>query len=310
MGDKLSRLGRSYIIVYFQPKGGSIMPENPFEVKLFTMITHIGDYLSETQILKNATEHGMYHLLCIYFFQTGHIPDDLETLKTIVKFPRGCKDSSLMNVQSLFKLVGSHQITRQRAKALANIEKRRKAGRLSGIKRNTCSTHVQPTIIPIYHNTNIPNKTPISPLDKTRQVAPSSLLDVLPENFCSDEIKKAIEEFTQHRKEIKKPITNLSLRKIINKYKNKPPQEFIDAINYSIEKGWQGVFDPPPEYSNGKFDRQKALQAASERFISKVDIIQHQNREVEKKFVEKMEDAELSRFLEIAKNNQPRRITK
>src|SRR5574343_400244 len=55
-------------------------------------------------------------------------------------------------------------------------------------------------------------------------------------------IQKAWNEYVQHRKELKKPITTLAYKKIINKILLFSEQEIIQAINRSIENHWTGIF--------------------------------------------------------------------
>jgi hypothetical protein len=72
----------------------------------------------------------------------------------------------------------------------------------------------------------------------------------LPNNWQDNpSFQETLEEFIQHRKEKKQPITELAGKKLANKLVKYSIQQAIDALNRSIENGWTGVF---PENGNGK----------------------------------------------------------
>lgn len=49
-------------------------------------------------------------------------------------------------------------------------------------------------------------------------------------------------EFIEHRKEIKKPMTELAMKKMLKKLAAYPGSVAIAMLDQSIENGWQGVF--------------------------------------------------------------------
>lgn len=65
-------------------------------------------------------------------------------------------------------------------------------------------------------------------------------------------LDSAILDFIEHRRKMRKPMTNRAIELMISKLKKlgKDTDEQIDIINQSIERGWQGVF--PLEAANGK----------------------------------------------------------
>jgi hypothetical protein len=65
---------------------------------------------------------------------------------------------------------------------------------------------------------------------------------VLP--FESEAFRKAWEEWKQHRKEMRKPITPLSVVKSLGDLRNMGEARALEAINHSIKNGWQGIFEP------------------------------------------------------------------
>lgn len=71
---------------------------------------------------------------------------------------------------------------------------------------------------------------------------PSASVVRLP--FSSPQFAESWQTWTQHRREIKKPITNQSAILSLKKLAKMTEQQAIDAINHSIANGWQGIFPP------------------------------------------------------------------
>lgn len=61
---------------------------------------------------------------------------------------------------------------------------------------------------------------------------------------CSPELAEALNAFAEHRKKLKKPMTDYAKKLLLNKLQKlaKTEQEQIAILNQSIENGWQGVF--------------------------------------------------------------------
>ena len=61
---------------------------------------------------------------------------------------------------------------------------------------------------------------------------------------CSPEIAEALAAFADHRKKLKKPMTDYAKKLLLKKLQKlaKTEQEQIAILNQSIENGWQGVF--------------------------------------------------------------------
>jgi hypothetical protein len=65
-----------------------------------------------------------------------------------------------------------------------------------------------------------------------------------PPGLSGDAFKAAWSEWEQHRKEIRKPLTPTSSHKQLTKLAAMGETQAIEAINQSIENGWQGIFPP------------------------------------------------------------------
>lgn len=63
----------------------------------------------------------------------------------------------------------------------------------------------------------------------------------------------SFDEFEQHRKEIKKPLTKLAAKKIIRILCRYPQEIQEQMIDNSIQNGWTGVFEPKKQFS-GSFN--------------------------------------------------------
>jgi len=65
-----------------------------------------------------------------------------------------------------------------------------------------------------------------------------------PENLSTPAFRETWIDWTQHRKEIRKPLTPASIRKQLNTLAAMGEPRAIAAINHSIANGWQGIFEP------------------------------------------------------------------
>lgn len=99
--------------------------------------------------------------------------------------------------------------------------------------------------------------------DKNNNIDFSKLIDEFTQN---DELKDVIYEFIQHRINIKKPLTELALKKILNQlnkwdYTN---EECIVCLNNSIMNGWQGIFEIKKQTQQSNFtdNIQRLMQEA------------------------------------------------
>lgn len=66
------------------------------------------------------------------------------------------------------------------------------------------------------------------------------------EEFTKNEdLINSINEFIEYRKQKKKEVTQLALKKILNQFKrwNYTDEECVESINNSIMKGWTGIFE-------------------------------------------------------------------
>lgn len=62
--------------------------------------------------------------------------------------------------------------------------------------------------------------------------------------FSSDQFQEAWNDWKQHRIEIKKKLTPLTTSQQLKKLSEMGEERAIAAIYHTIEKGWQGIFEP------------------------------------------------------------------
>lgn len=72
----------------------------------------------------------------------------------------------------------------------------------------------------------------------------TELIELAEERQLTDEIKIALSEFIEHRKQIKKPMSILAVKKLLTElYKiSSTDVERIEILDKSISNGWQGIF--------------------------------------------------------------------
>lgn len=82
---------------------------------------------------------------------------------------------------------------------------------------------------------------------------------------CSPELAEALAAFAEHRKKLKKPMTDYAKKLLLKKLQKlaKTEQEQIAILNQSIENGWQGVF-PLGGDRGQRNQRQSAADMASD----------------------------------------------
>ena len=81
-----------------------------------------------------------------------------------------------------------------------------------------------------------------TPLGKSQKVKKDKITMNLP--FPSEAFSQAWQMWEQHRKEKKKPLTPTSVTKQFEELLAMGEKRAIAAINHSITRGWQGIFEP------------------------------------------------------------------
>lgn len=107
-------------------------------------------------------------------------------------------------------------------------------------------------------NINTSKKENIESFQKTEQLSADRktllpYIELFPREWQKEsKFRTAWAEWVQHRKEIKKQLTELSTSKLVNKLFKLGMEKAIHEINRAIESGWQGIF---PEKQQSKQTR-------------------------------------------------------
>ncbi len=95
-------------------------------------------------------------------------------------------------------------------------------------------------------NTNNNVKNVNNDLKKNKEKKSFNELEEIINDFTNnEEVKEGIKEFINYRKNMKKQVTPLALRKIVDKFKkwNYEDVEIIECLSNSIINGWIGIFE-------------------------------------------------------------------
>ena len=81
------------------------------------------------------------------------------------------------------------------------------------------------------------------------------------ENKELSKFDQTLEDFKQHRKRLKKPMTDRAVKMLLNKLKELSPNESVQIkiMNESILQGWQGIFALKDNQNNSKGERKHHL---------------------------------------------------
>ena len=85
----------------------------------------------------------------------------------------------------------------------------------------------------------IEENSPLTPQDK--------LGGDLPDNLDTDSFRKVWAEWEQHRSEIRKPLKPTQIKKQLKRLDELGLKKAIEALNHTIDMGWQGIREPEPE---------------------------------------------------------------
>ena len=84
----------------------------------------------------------------------------------------------------------------------------------------------------------------------------------IPESLDTNAVRLALDEFREHRRQLKKPLTALAEKKLLTEWSGKGAVRFIGAVNHSIARGWQGLFEPDAKHRNANDARAISDQRA------------------------------------------------
>jgi hypothetical protein len=83
----------------------------------------------------------------------------------------------------------------------------------------------------------------------------------IPHELDTPEARKALDEFKEHRRQKRKPLTPLSESKLLTEWASKGAGRFVAAVDHSIANGWQGLFEPNTKTNQPQTDMHSGIQA-------------------------------------------------
>ena len=213
---------------------------------------HIGDYNRDTAHL-SVTEHGVYRLLLdAYYVTESPLPADLPSLYRICRALTKWEKKAVESVSSTLFLKCGDRLTHKRVEVEIEIYRGRaesnkingsKGGRPRKEKPNGFSvgsdwdSETEPK--------QNPNQEPVTSNHKpvsNNQVKPKQTPLTLP--FADEDFVDAWNDWINHRKEKKKPLTPTSIKIQLHKLEDMGVDRAIEAIDFSIANGYQGIFEP------------------------------------------------------------------
>ena len=105
-------------------------------------------------------------------------------------------------------------------------------------------------------------------LEKPKKADSVSVSDS--EFFKNAELNSAFLDFIEHRKQLKKPMTELATTKAVNKLNKFGTEDAIKMIENSIEGGWSGLFELKQEQKKKTEDSRYHIDKQGNRILKGV----------------------------------------
>jgi hypothetical protein len=211
--------------------------------------------------LKGGYEaHGIYWALMKYLYKSSNcypfataddkqvlascLHLDVLTLEKHIKYFIECNlleinDENLVSEIVKDELFEQNNLRKKRIKAGSKGGKQKASNAIAKLKQNVAQT--------IQTDSTLHNKT-----IHTKKSALSSADFIFPDQLNNFECRKILDDWIEHRKELKKLPTSQAIEKTLKKYSERPI-DFIKNIENSIANGYQGIF--PESTSNGTTKR-------------------------------------------------------
>jgi hypothetical protein len=91
----------------------------------------------------------------------------------------------------------------------------------------------------------------------------------IPDALDTTEALKALDEFKEHRRQLKKSLTSMAETKLLAEWSSKGAGRFVAAVDYSIANGWQGLFEP----QNGAAKQSSRIEPPPGKYDDDSDIV-------------------------------------
>ena len=236
------------------------------------------DFLASSTVRKmSLTAQGVYRALLDVQWEDGAVPADYDEACLIIRANQQEADSFRPFFQKCFPDGLNAKLDEQRAQSILHILEQKRRGKAGAEKKarlkdeadvepplshrlttaepplNECLATAEPPLSPTTTTTTTTTATTTIKVKKDAN-APSSrkgkvdyALLAQEAGFEDDMFLKAWNEFVEHRREIKHPMSERAANLILAKLKKFSVEVGVEAINRSISSGWRDVF---PEKAN------------------------------------------------------------
>ena len=193
---------------------------------------NIGDYQKSTKHLTPIEDIAYRRLLDLYYDSEKPLDQDIDVLTRLICL-RDHKIETQQILSEFFQLTKKGYIQKRVEKELSAYSAKATAARVNG-KKGGRPKKTQSVNLANQELTQ--EKAKQETLNKKHK--PVKDIWELPEWIN----KTAWNEFEQHRKEIKKPLSNLAKTKAANSLNGFTPQEQQSCIDKTIQNRWSGLF--------------------------------------------------------------------
>lgn len=215
---------------------------------------HPGDYMLDTAHLEPLHDLCYRRALDLYYTSEGPLADDKRTLSKRLRVAEQTLSEVLAEFFVLTENGWKHprcdeEIRRYHAKS----EAAKKAGSLGGKAKKALSLA----------NAKHPLSERLAnqePRTKNQNQEPKEE-KALPLPFDSAEFSEAWSKWTQHRKEIRKPLKPTMIQEQLRDLQTMGERRAIAAIRYTISKGWQGLREPEQQQDYRRTPKNAAYNA-------------------------------------------------
>jgi uncharacterized protein YdaU (DUF1376 family) len=234
---------------------------------------HIGDYKAKTDFLTNDQDLCYRRLMEMYYKTELPIPNETQTVSIRLRVETECLEFVLKFFFTLEK-DGWHnkrcdeEIAEYQKKCEKNRGNGKKGGRpkvdpnrvngsqnnpvgsQSVASRNPSESQNNLNQEPVTSNQEPIRKEPLTPKGGVAKATRSLAMPEIPASLDSELFRAAWDSFSAHRIEKRCKMTPTMANKLLEKLVTYGQWTAIQAINASIENGWQGVF-PEKIVTNG-----------------------------------------------------------
>lgn len=208
-----------------------------------------GDYLRDTQCLSESVQVAYDRIMCehmrnicisqaqLNFFTKKLSSDEIDELKMV-----------------LTEIEGGYQIEW----VAESIMKRKDYS--ESRRKNRSSVKKDMLIISSTYDKHMVNEIENENGIEVKIESEKNPIALIPENFPfkSEYAIRAMTDYITHRRQLRlKPYTKIGLDKAMKEWESWGEATFIQSVDQSIQKNYQGLFHPKDNYNNGKQGHQK-----------------------------------------------------